>query len=218
MKCSISVRMRNVFIIVCCILSLNGFGQYQGYKPLANTEEFKRQFTKAAQGTQSIQCDFTQDKNLSMMDDKIVSTGKFWFKRENKVRMEYQKPTYYLLVINGNDVKTKDGQKENKVSAKSNKVFEQVNKMMIDCVQGTALDNKSFTTRIYEGNQSYLIEMTPVVKNLQGIFKNINLTVDKKDHSVVKIDMIEQSGDNTVISFQHKQVNVNIPDALFSVK
>lgn len=210
--------MRNFLTTICCISVLISHAQYVGYKPLSNSDEFRKHFAESARATNSIQCDFVQDKNLSMMDDKIVSTGKFWFKRENKVRMEYQKPTYYMLVINGNDVKTKDGQKENKVSAKSNKVFEQVNKMMIDCVQGTALDNKNFTTRLFEGPQAYLVEMTPVVKNLQSIFKNINLTVDKKDHSVIKIDMIEQSGDNTLISFLHKQVNVNIPDALFSVK
>lgn len=210
--------MRNVLVIICTLISIQVAAQYPGYKPQANIDEFKKQFSKAAQATQSIQCEFVQDKNLSMMDDKIVSAGKFWFKRENKVRMEYQKPSYYLLVINGNEIKTKDGQKENKVSAKSNKVFEQVNRMMIDCVQGTALDSKSFTSKLFEGPQSYLVELTPVVRNLQGIFKTINLTVDKKDHSVVKIDMREQSGDNTLISFQHKQVNVNIPDALFSVK
>ena len=115
---------------------------------MANSDEFKKQFAKAAQATQTIQCDFVQEKNLSMMADKIVSKGKFWFKRDNKVRMEYEKPSYYLLVINGTNIKTKDGQKENKVSAKSNKIFEQVNNMMIDCVQGTALDNKNFTNKL----------------------------------------------------------------------
>ena len=210
--------MHRLMIIVFCLLALQASAQYQGYKPFVNTEQFRSQFSKAAQGTQSIQCDFVQDKNLSMMSDKIVSTGKFWFKKENKVRMEYEKPSYYLLVINGNMVKTKDSQKENKVSAKSNKIFEQVNKMMIDCVQGTALDNKSFTTRLFENAQSYLVEMTPLVKGMQSIFKSINLTVDKKDYSVVKIDMLEQSGDNTVINFLHKQMNVNIPDAVFSVR
>ena len=210
--------MSKLFFLVCCLCALNATAQYAGYKQLANTEEFRQRFTKAAQGTQSIQCDFVQDKNLSMLSDKIVSTGKFWFKRENMVRMEYEKPSYYLLVINGNMVRTKDGQKENKISAKSNKVFEQVNKMMIDCVQGTALDNKSFTTHVFENAQTYLVELTPVVKNLLSIFKTINLTVDKKDYSVIKMDMLEQSGDNTVINFLHKQMNVNIPDAIFSVK
>jgi len=129
-----------------------------------------------------------------MLSDKIISTGKFWFKRENKVRMEYEKPSYYLLIINGSNIKTKDGQKENKVSAKSNKMFEQINQMMIDCVQGTALDNKSFTTKVFENAQSYLVELVPTVKNLQGIFKNITLTVDKKDYSVSRMEMLEQSG------------------------
>jgi len=210
--------MHKLITILCCFIAMNATAQYNGYKLVANTEAFRQQFAKASQATQSIQCDFVQNKNLSMLSDKIVSTGKFWFKRDNKVKMEYVKPSYYLLVINGNNIKTKDGQKENHVSAKSNKMFEQVNKMMIDCVQGTALDNKSFTTRVFENGPTYLVEMVPTTKSLQGIFKNINLTVDKKDYSVTKMDMVEQSGDNTDISFLHKQTNINIPDEVFSVK
>lgn len=209
--------MRRGILVILCLLTIPAWAQYPGYKLYSNAGAFRQEFSKAAQNIRSIQCDFVQDKNLSMLSDKIVSTGKFWFKRENKVRMEYEKPSYYLLVINGAMVKTRDGQKENKVSAKSNKIFEQVNKMMIDCVQGTALDNKSFTTRLFENAQSFLVEMTPSVKSLQGIFKNINLVVDKKDMSVSKIEMVEQSGDNTVISFLHRQMNTNIPDAIFSV-
>ena len=209
------MRMAKWMLIILCLWSVSAMAQYAGYKPLVNSEEFRREFAKTAQATQSIMCDFVQEKNLSMLEDKIVSTGKFWFKRDNKVRMEYFKPTYYLIVINGNNIKTKDSQKETKVSGKS---FEQVNKMMIDCVQGTALDNKSFNTRLFENGQSYLVEMTPVTKSMQGIFKNINLTVDKKDYSVTKMDMVEQSGDNTVISFQHKQMNVNIKDDVFAIQ
>ena len=209
------MRMAKWMLTILCLWSVSAMAQYAGYKPLVNSEEFRREFAKTAQATQSIMCDFVQEKNLSMLEDKIVSTGKFWFKRDNKVRMEYFKPTYYLIVINGNNIKTKDSQKETKVSGKS---FEQINKMMIDCVQGTALDNKSFNTRLFENGQSYLVEMTPVTKSMQGIFKNINLTVDKKDYSVTKMDMVEQSGDNTVISFLHKQMNVNIKDDVFAIQ
>ncbi len=203
--------------IFSCFLAGVSFAQHPGYKQLANTDDFRREFAKASQATQSIQCDFVQEKNLSMLSDKIVSIGKFWFKRDNKVRMEYQKPTYYLLVINGNMIKTKDSQKENKVSSKSNKMFEQVNKMMIDCVQGTVLSNSSFTSRVFENSTSYLVELSPSTKSLQGIFKSIDLIIDKKDYSASKMEMWEQSGDNTIIAFQHKQMNINIPDAEFSV-
>lgn len=200
------------------MLNVHAQAQYGGYKPVANTDEFRKQFAKTAQATQSIQSDFVQDKNLSMLSDKITSTGKFWFKKENKVRMEYEKPSYYLLVINGNMIRTKDAKKENKISAKSNKVFEPVKDMIVDCVQGTAMDSKNFATHVFESLNAYLVELTPLAKNMKGMFKTINLTVDKKDYSVIKIDMVEQSGDNTVISFLHKQTNVTISDEVFSVK
>ena len=201
--------------IVCATITQ---AQVTGFKPIADAAAFKQQFAKASQTTQSIQSDFVQEKNLSMLSDKIVSKGKFWFKKDNKVRMEYSTPSYYLLVMNGKDIKTKDGKKESHVSAKGNKMFEQINKITVDCVQGNVLNNTDFTTRILENGQSYLLELTPVNKTLAQYFKSIHLLVDKKDYSVSTIQMYEAGGDDTSISFVHKQLNVNIPDAIFAVK
>lgn len=210
--------MRNWWIMIFCCFAVLKASAQAGYKPVADATAFRQQFAKTAQNTQSIESDFVQEKDLSMLADKITSKGKFWFKKDNKVRMEYSTPSYYLLVINGKDIKTKDSQKENRISAKSNKVFEQVNKITVDCVQGTVLDNADFTSRILENGSTYLLELTPVSKALKGFFKTITLTVDKKDYGVSKIVMQENSGDNTTITFVHKQVNVNIPDAVFATR
>ncbi len=200
-----------------CLLSMALWAQ-TGFKVVADPAAFKQQFAKVSQQTQSLQSDFVQEKNLSMLSDKIVSKGKFWFKRENKVRMEYQQPSYYLLVMNGKDIKTKDTQKENRVSAKSNKLFEQINKIMIDCVQGNVLDNEAFQAQVMENAQYYQLVLKPVNKALAAFFKTIHLLVSKQDYAVVKITMHEITGDDTAISFVNKQVNVNIPDAVFSIK
>ncbi|ACU59365.1 outer membrane lipoprotein carrier protein LolA [Chitinophaga pinensis] len=210
--------MRRWLLILGCIVSTLPMMAQTGFKPVADVAAFKQQFAKASQATQSIQCDFVQEKNLSMLADKITSKGKFWFKKENKVRMEYAQPSYYLLVMNGKDIKVKDGQKENRVSTKGNKLFEQINKITIDCVQGNIVNNADFNTRVLENGQSYLLEMTPVNKALSQYFKSIHLLVDKKDYSVSKIEMYEAGGDDTSISFLHKQMNVNIADAVFAVK
>ncbi|MBC9912265.1 outer membrane lipoprotein carrier protein LolA [Chitinophaga varians] len=206
-----------MMIGVISLLSLQLHAQ-SGFKPVTDLSVVKKEFARAAQQTQSIQCDFVQEKNLSMLSDKITSKGKFWFKRENKVRMEYQQPSYYLLVMNGKDIRIKDAQKESKVSGKNNKLFEQINKITVDCVRGTVLDNTDFTTKAYENAQSYRLEMVPVNKAMAGYFKTITLVVDKKDFTVSSITMAEPSGDDTNISFLHKQVNANIPDAVFVVK
>src|ERR1700712_3019988 len=154
--------MRKIVVALCfCIPVFLLQAQYSGYKSVADLAKFKEQFTAAAQRTQSIKADFTQEKSLSLLSEKISSKGKFWFKKSNLVRMEYNQPFQYLVIINNNDVFVKDGQKENRVSTKSNKLFQQINRMMVDCVQGTALNNADFNIRVFENTQSGLIELTP---------------------------------------------------------
>ena len=43
------------------------------------------------------------------------------------------------------------------------------------------------------------------------------MVIDKKDYSVLKIEMIELSGDYTIMNFVNKELNTNIPDALFAI-
>ena len=210
--------MRNLFFILTIIFSQYSLqAQYTGYNQLADISKFKTEFAAASQKTQTIKSNFTQEKNLSMLAEKIVSKGKFWFKKNSLVRMEYTQPFQYLMIINKDRVFVKDGQKENKVNARSNKLFQQINKIMIDCMQGTTLSNPDFKTRVFESKTTYLVELVPVVKGLKDLFKNINVVVDKKDFSANSIEMQEVSGDNTIIRFLNKELNTTLQDALFTI-
>nr|AUN35649.1 outer membrane lipoprotein carrier protein LolA [uncultured bacterium] len=205
-----------ILLLTCSVFFANA--QYTGYTLMTDLTKFKTEFASAAQKTSSIKSDFVQEKNLAMLSEKIVSKGKFWFKKENQVRMEYTSPFEYLMVINKDKVFIKDGQKQNTINTKSNKLFQQINKITVDCVQGNVLNNPDFKIRIFESKGMYLIEMSPVPKNLKEFFKTINVIVDKKDYAVANIEMNENSGDNTVIHFTNKEMNTNIPDALFVIK
>ncbi|MGN6490940.1 MAG: LolA family protein [Agriterribacter sp.] len=211
--------MRRMFFV--CMMMVCAFvanAQYTGYKPLKESADFKTRFAAASQKVNTIKSDFVQEKNLALLSEKITSKGKFWFKKENLVRMEYTHPFQYLMVINGANVYIKDSQKENKISTKSNKLFQQINKVIVDCVKGGALESKDFTTRIFEGNNVYLAELTPVNKQMKSMFKNINIYIDKKEYAVSKIEMHEPSGDNTVITFSNRELNSNLADALFAIR
>jgi len=213
-------RARIVFASVLTMLVLTtcaqpALAQYPGFKPVNDLVGFKKQFAAEAKKTQSIKSNFEQEKNLSLLQEKILSQGKFYFKRENKVRIEYQKPFQYLLIMNDGQIVTRDHQKENKVNVKSNKLFQQVNRIMIDCVQGSIVDSKDFTVRVFENEKTWLLEMTPIDKALKDFFKTIMIHADRKDYSASSIDMLEPSGDNTLIRFVQKEVNVAVPDDLF---
>ncbi len=207
---------RLVITILSCFLFIWAQAQYPGYKSVANTDAFKKSFTQTSQKTNTLKSDFTQEKTLSMLAEKIVSKGKFYFKKENAIRMEYTSPFQYLMVINGNNVYIKDNQKENKMSAKSNKLFQSINRIMMDCVKGTIFDNKDFLVKLFESGDSYLAELTPVTKDLKKMFSKINMISVKKDNLVKKIEMHEPSGDKTVLSFINPELNTNLADALFN--
>jgi len=202
------------------LVLVSGFAvkaQYPGYTAVADLAKFKTAFAAATQKTNSIKADFVQDKNLSMLSEKITSKGNFWFKKDSRVRMEYTTPFKYLMILNKDKAYVKDGAKESKVSTKSNKMFQQINKIMIDCMQGATLDNTDFKTRVFENKTSALVELTPVTKGMKEMFKSINVIVDKKDFSVVSIQMQELSGDNTIMRFTNKELNAAIPDNLFDI-
>jgi len=207
-----------IFILLMISTGFTVVAQYSGYTVVTDIAAFKTQFTAAAQKTVSIKSDFVQEKNLGMLSEKITSKGKFWFKKENLVRMEYNQPFQYLMIMNKDNVYVKDGQKENTVSSKSNKIFQQINKITVDCMQGTFLNNADFKSKVFESKAAYLVELTPTVKGIKEIFKTIVIIIDKKDYSVNSIQMNELSGDDTLIKFSNKELNSNIPDALFAIK
>lgn len=199
------------------IVSVESFGQYSGYKPVADLTTFKKTFTSESARVMTITSDFTQEKILSALTEKIASTGKFWFKRNNRVRIEYLKPFSYLMIMNADKIHVRDNQKENTINVKSNKVFQQVNRIMIDCVQGTILESKDFSTKVFENEKVYLLEMTPASKSLRDFFQTILLKVDKRDYSVNTIEMNEPGGDQTIISFHNKKLNEQVGDAVFAL-
>jgi outer membrane lipoprotein-sorting protein len=134
------------------------------------------------------------------------------------VRIEYQKPFFYLLVLNNDKMMVKDDQKQSTMNLKSSKLFQQVNKIMLDGVQGTMLDNPDFSSRVFENDTGWLLEMTPVNRDLKEFFSTILVFVDRKDYSVNSIQMNESSGDKTLIRFTQKELNVPIADEVFAVR
>jgi outer membrane lipoprotein-sorting protein len=198
------------------LISFSAHAQYPNYTLINDIIAFKKQFRVESAKVSSIACDFSQEKTLTALTEKITSTGKFWFKRSNKLRLEYTKPFVYLIVMNGDKMLVRDNQKENRINVKSSKLFQQVNRIMIDCVQGNILDSKDFTTRVFENETTFLLEMTPVSKKLREFLQTIILTVDKKDYSAKSIAMNEPMGDITLIKFEHKKLNEPIADTVFT--
>jgi outer membrane lipoprotein-sorting protein len=193
------------------------FAQEAGFVPVADPEQFKTRFKTESSHVTSVQSTFTQEKTLIALTETMVSSGNFWFKRNVGVRLEYMEPFKYLMIMKGDELFVRDNQRDSRINMRSSKLFQQVNRVMVDCVQGTIMDSKDFTATALENELSYRVELTPVSKNLRTFFDMIVLSVDKVDYTANVIEMHEPTGDKTVISFANKKVNQGISDAVFAL-
>ena len=193
-------------------------GFSQNFKIVKDTSGLKQKIESMSKASISIESDFIQEKNLSMLSEKIISKGHFVFKKENLLRWEYTSPSKYLIVINKDKVVIKDEKKTTKYDMNSNKVFKEINDIMLSCVQGTIFKSNKFKTSYYENDKFYKLELIPQVKNMKETFKKINLYFDKNVTSVAKMEMIEVSEDVTTIDFLNKKLNAPIAETIFIVK
>lgn len=204
--------------ILLALIFIKNIGQAQSFTTLKDSLTLKAKIENMSKTTSSIEADFTQEKNLSILSEKIISKGHFVFKKINLLRWEYISPSKYLIVINKDKVIIKDEKKTNKYEMNSNKVFKEINDLMLSCVQGTVFKSNKFKTHYYENDKYYKLELWPLAKNMKETLKKINLYFDKNVTSVAKMEMIENNDDLTLLEFYNKKLNAPISETIFTVK
>lgn len=206
--------MKNILILI--VLSSLAIGQT--FKPVKDTLSLRAKIELMSKTVNSIESDFTQEKSLSLLSEKIISKGHFVFKKENLLRWEYNSPYKYLIVINKDKIWIKDDKKTSKYDMNSNKVFKEINDIMIACVQGNIFKSGKFKVAYFENDKYYKLELIPLQKNMKESLKKINMYFDKNVTSVNKLDMIEPNEDYTILEFINKKLNGPIADHIFTVK
>ena len=210
--------MRNIAFIIFLLGSINVLAQPTGFKKLDDVNTFKAAVAKNHKSINDITADFKQIKHLSLLADKIQSKGKFYFKKEDKVRIEYTNPYSYLVVMNGTKMLVKDEQKTNKINAGNSKMMQSVNRIMVDCMRGTVLDNPDFKVTAYYNAKQYMLTMVPTTSDMKKLFQQIDVHMNKTSLDVEQLVMKEQGGDYTEMEFFNTSHNTSLNEALFKVK
>lgn len=190
----------------------------KGYKKMADQATFKTKMTAESKKINTMSSVFSQEKYISVMSEKIKSSGNFLFKKENKLRWEYTKPFAYLIVLNDGKMYLKDKGKVSKYNVNSNKLFKGINDMLMSIVQGNLFNNKEYAVEYFESNTTYLLHLKPLNAETKKYMQEIHLEINRKNYAVEKVKMVEPGGDYTSISFSGRKINQPIEDDKFKVK
>lgn len=210
------MKIHPLLLFLLLVISACAFSQQ--FNAPKNEAELRTLIGNASSKIKSVQCDFVQEKKMSMMKDKITSKGVFYFNQPNQVRLEYQQPNFQAMIVNGSNAFLQNKSKTTKVSMAKSKAFQQLNKIIVSSITGSMLESKEFSTKLFENEKAVKVELIPTSKAISDFLSSIVLVLDKKDFSATKLELNENGGDYTYLTFSNKKINKVLPEELFKAQ
>ncbi|MGY8988322.1 MAG: outer membrane lipoprotein carrier protein LolA [Flavobacteriales bacterium] len=169
--------MRNILILLIIFISNIMLGQEQSIERI-----LKAHFTNL----NHIECNYKQEKELSMLNEPLISAGIFKYEKEGNISWEQQTPFKETFLING----------------KSNNKFDKhINQFIVSILTGNILNNNKLDVSYSEDELSYIIVMTPKKGTMKKKLKEIILTFHKEIVTLSQLEIISQNGDVSRINF-----------------
>lgn len=211
-------KLTNLILIFLISVTSSYAQPGNGFVKVGDVSSFKSSLAKNYKNVNTLSSDFKQVKTVSLLDEEIVSKGKFYYGQQDKIRIEYLQPYKYLMVINNGQMLVKDEQKSNKINAKGSKVLQSVNQVMVDCMSGNVFQNKDFKVTAYMNKSNYLLYLVPVTTDMKKMFERIEVYLHNMNMDVDRLVMVEKGGDTTDMEFSNTKHNVSLNEGLFKVK
>jgi outer membrane lipoprotein-sorting protein len=208
----IKVCLLLIFINVCCFTS---FAQEQKMSDSEITA-FKQSVAVVSKKIKTLSTDFVQYKHLDFLSKDIETSGKMVFKEPNLLLWQYKKPYSYSIVFKNGKILINDEGKKSAVDMGNSKLFGKINKLIVGSVSGDLFDDKEFFISYFKNKDQNVTKFIPKDATLKKYIKQIELTFDKEDATVVQVKLLESSADYTRIVLKNKVINAKIDEAAFT--
>ena len=206
-------KYRLLLCILPCFLAANTVAQ--SFKPASNPDKILAQLKSASQAAKSIQADFKEEKYLAVLKNPEQSSGLFCYKKDDRMRWEQQKPSKYVILINGDKLRVQEAGKEKNV-ASAGRMAAQLKDLLMGLVNGDFQQNKAFSHSCFESADQYQITLTPENKRLKKIYSKINLVFSKTTFRLKELTFLEKGGDKSVMTFTNERLNESIDESVFT--
>lgn len=202
-------------ITISLLLFLTCFIHAQTPMNTSEANILKATVKERAAITKTISSDFIQYKHLDFLDNDIETSGKLIFKTPDLVKWEYMKPFKYSVLFKDEKLYINDEGEKSNVNIGSNRLFKQLNTLIINSVKGDMFDEAEFSIEYFKKDNYCLVYFSPKDKKFAKYIKAFHITFNTEG-DVIEVKMIESSEDYTKIVFSNKALNKPLEDALFT--
>jgi outer membrane lipoprotein-sorting protein len=174
----------------------------------------------SASRVKTLSSDFTQEKHLSMLDKVLTSQGRFFYKRDNRLRWELNDPVVSGFAVNGTYAARWDAQTEIPQSVNVNRV--PFLKIFSDQVFSWAKADFKRLQKQYHiqviGENPVDLKLDPKSAREKKYLDHLRIVFATDASHVRTVEVHEPDGDFTAIRFINTQINAPLPDSLFGPK
>lgn len=189
---------RYILLSVYCLL-LTGLSA-QGLSEQAIVQKM----ASSAEKIKTVQCLFTQRKQMKMLKGEQVSQGKMYCQQPDKLRWEYTSPRQSTLVLEGANVRLLKGNEQET----RNKFVGEMARLIMNSVAGKCLtDSKAFQVTAKELPTEYVATLVPIRKDLKRLYSKLVLHFNIKQETVTEVELHEKKGDKTLIELHDIRIN-----------
>jgi len=212
--------MKKVISLLCLLWLTPGLqaqGTYTLDQVFAKMDEIAKTF-------QSSQADIERTHVTVLVNDKDVSSGKFFYVRkgnEPRVRLELEKPAVQQLLIDKGKLQIYTPNLKQVQEALLGQHQDKVEMFMALGFGQSSQDlKKNFTVslagdEVVDGKKTTVLELKP--KN-STMFRSVRMWMDQQKWVSVQIKTTEASGDYMNLKFSDIKINSKIPESAFNLK
>lgn len=177
---------------------------------------FKQKVKEVSKKIKTLSTDFVQYKHLDFLSKDIESSGKMVFVAPSLLQWQYKKPYNYSIIFKSGKILINDEGKKSAVDVGNSKIFGKINKLIAGSVSGDMFDDKEFAISYFKNKNNTIARFIPKDANLKKYIKQIELTFDKEDATVIQVKLLESSEDYTRIVLKNKVLNAKIDNSIFN--
>jgi outer membrane lipoprotein-sorting protein len=170
----------------------------------------------AQAATRTVDARFVQTKHLSLLDEPLISTGRFRFRRPDHVRLDIETPRPSTMLIAGRAVTIPGlAAAEQKALADSPlaAMFTELGAVFAGNLERAPAH---FTIATRSTADAIEVTLTPTASEYQRLFRTITIRFAGADTMVQSMRLDDALGDHLEVELRDVRRNIDLPDAVFA--
>jgi len=165
----------------------------------------------------TIVSDFEQERRVGLLDSVAFSRGRFFFKKDDRMRWEFTEPSASGFSVNGDSGRRWEAaiDREERFSLRQAPFI----KVFTDQVFAWARADFGGLQRVYRveviGERPADLKLVPLLPQMKEHVDHLRIVFTADSWDVALIEITESDGDFTSIRFFNTHINRPLPDDLF---